>query len=171
MRRGFRRGTGYSVKVAPALVLGLIAGFLAIMAVIFWFVAQSLDATARRLAEGGQEIEAVITDKRIVEREEVDNDGDRRRSTNHYLTVSFTPPSGETVVADELVGQPRYDAAQIGQKVTLFYLPEEPTLFEFERGDKASDAGVFRWISIGLGGVGIAVALGAFLLRGRPAAA
>lgn len=171
MRRGFTRGSGLSIKVAPALVLGLVAGFFALMAVIFWLASQSLGASAQRLAEGGQEIEAVITDKRIVEREEIDRDGDRRRSTNHYLTVSFTPSSGEAVTADELVGQTRYDAVQVGQKVTLYYLPEEPTLFEFARGDKASDAGVFRWLAIGLAGAGCAAAVGAFLLRGRPAAA
>jgi hypothetical protein len=57
-----------------------------------------------------------------------------------------------------------------GAQVPVIYLPEDPTVLEFERGETKGEAGVFRWLGIGLAALGGLLAVAGLVLRRRAAA-
>jgi Protein of unknown function (DUF3592) len=160
------------VPLIPAF-MGLV--FL-IVAGGMYLAAGAADKDAALLAREGQEIEATVTDRRIVEKVEIIRDDDDRNGlrdrervvTTYYLTVSFRPEGAEQVTVERSVPQSRYNATSGAEKITVFYAPSQPTLFEFQRGETAGNAKIFRWASLGLAVLGIgAMAAGFYLWRRR----
>jgi Protein of unknown function (DUF3592) len=134
---------------------------------------------AKLLAAEGREIEAEVLNRRIVETIEYDRDTgsnsnssfDRqRKKTTHYVTLAYNPSENERIEMETSVSQSRYQALGNGAKVKIFYAPSNPQLIEFEKGEKAGEAKLFSWISIGLMVVAVGMAALGIYLR-RPSAA
>lgn len=89
---------------------------------VFSVIAWVTIATENRLARDGVETVALITDRAI--RNERDSDGNS--VTRHYLSYRFTPTAGETVTARASVSRDSYRAVEVGQSVTVRYLPDDP---------------------------------------------
>lgn len=174
MRLSFERrmGAGLRRQAPLSLVLFLIAGILALVAGGMFLAAGALDADAALLAREGQEVQAEVLDRRITERIEVDRDKDlnsplrERKVTTYHLRLAYVTAAGERIETEVAVSRARYEAAETGGALRLFYAPSKPTVIEFERGEAAAEARAFRWVFWGLGVLSLGLAgLGVWLRR------
>jgi hypothetical protein len=157
-------------KRIAAYVFWAAAAVFLVVGGVFYKVSGTLDAQAARLASAGVEVLAEVVERRIVTRHEVDRDGDERTVTSHYVTVAYATAAGDRVEVEEQVGASRYQTLPEGAQVPVIYLPEEPTVLEFLRGETRGEAGVFRWLGIGLAALGGLLAVAGLVLRRRAAA-
>ncbi len=166
MRMSFERqiGGNHDGKAIGPLVLLFIAGVMAVVAGGMHLAAGALDENAVLLAREGQEVQAEVLDRRVTEKIEIDREKDlnsplrERKVTTYYLRLAYVTAAGERIETEVSVPQGRYEAAATGGTVRIFYAPSQPSVFEFERGEAASGARLFRWLSWGLGGLALVLA-------------
>lgn len=163
------RATGRSVELSPKVLLSGFAAILLVMALGFWFIAGQVAKEARLLFDQGVEAQAKVTELKISENVSKDSDGDTRRTTSYLVGLSFTAADGVTVEVTESVGKARFDGLSQGQTVPIFYVPAQPTLVGFERGD-GTGGGFLYVIAMVLAGLGLAAGVGVFFVRGKPPA-
>ena len=89
-----------------------------IFSVIGWVII----GQANRMDREGVETVAVVTARNI--RTETQRDGDR--VTRYYVSYRFSPTSDQTVEARQSVSRTTYNAVEVGQSVTVRYLPSDP---------------------------------------------
>lgn len=90
----------------------------AVFSVIGWVII----GQANRMEREGVEAVAVVTDRDI--RTETRRDGDR--VTRYYVTYRFNPTPDQTVTSRQSVSRTTYNALEVGQSVTVRYLPSDP---------------------------------------------
>lgn len=161
-------GTRRSFSVSPSVILYPMAAIFLVIAVVFHFVAGSVAREADLLASEGMEAEATVTDSRIVEIRKTDRDSDGFTRTetdiDYYLTLEFVTAEGKTIELEKSVSNAQYNKHDKGDKLTLRYAKSDPTVIEFEKGSRAGDAGIFKWLSWGLGALGVILGGAATLL-------
>ncbi len=146
---GFRSEVARHVAWAiMAVILCLFAGFVFAMSV-------NAGRDGRLLAAEGVAIEAVVIDKDTTTRH-------RRRHTStsyYYLLLSYTPPGMARVEVKESVSRGRYEAMDVGDRMTIRYAPSQPRVHELDPGEKAGSARFQSWMAVGaaLGALGSAV--------------
>jgi hypothetical protein len=134
------------------------------------FGGRAMQGDAQALATEGVEVQATVTDRRIVEERDRQSDGDVRTTTKYYFGLSFQTADGTDVQIEELVGRDQYEAVESGGTIALFYLPTRPDFVEFNRGDKLKATGFLRWMGLGLLALAIVLAGVTVFLKRRPAA-
>ncbi|MEM7499834.1 MAG: DUF3592 domain-containing protein [Pseudomonadota bacterium] len=141
----------------PITLLGGMAGFLEIFALLFCLVGIGaiwlglrLRRSAKRMARDGVTVPGRILDKeRVVEERRMPRRrrGRTRRRNLYRLTYSFATRRGleRTQTAD--VSEHCFDEVEPGDAITVRYLPDDPDIAEIAPGQAGSGA----WISIVIG--------------------
>ncbi len=177
MRVSFSSHTGHSRRfpVAPSIILYVMSAIFLIVSGAMYWASGAVGEDAKRLAAEGQEIEAEVIGRRIVEKIEYDRDSNsnsnssfnrERKTTTYYVTIAYNPTGNERIEKETTVSRSRYEALGDGAKVKIFYAPSDPQLIEFEKGEKAGEAKFFFWISLVVGTLAVGLlGLGLYLRR------
>ena len=98
--------------------------------VAFGAVSLILSAEARDFAERGVEASAIVLD--LDTRTRRDSDGNR--TTTYYVRYSFELSDGEVQRNRDTVSRSYYREVSQGDRVSVLYLPDDPSTAELERG-------------------------------------
>lgn len=157
--------TGTAGKSGFEAIYGLLAvigGLAVVIAILLWSVLQT-GHEARLLAEEGREAVADVLDLRREETRKVDDEGRVRFDIEHFVRVRFDTPDRRGVEVEAMVTAARYEALQVGDRITLRYAASSPEVIEFEAGERAGEANLLRWVALGMGVV--AIGLGVVAVR------
>lgn len=135
--------------------IALVPLALAALAFYAWI---AIGAEARTLQSSGIEVQGTIVDKRRVVRPAPTNTGSgtvMRVSSNDYVTVMFTTGSAldDTLAVQQVehfVDRDFYEAATIGDRITLRYLPDDPERIELVAGGMQSNSNAAGWVALGM---------------------
>jgi hypothetical protein len=140
----------------------VIAGLVVVIGILAVTIIRT-GGEARLLATEGREAVADVLDRREVETRSVDNEGRVRYDWDHFATLRFDTPDRRGVEVETRITPARYEALQVGDRVTIRYAASDPRVVEFEPGEKAGEVALLRWAAIGLGV--IAAGIGGLMLR------
>ena len=133
LKRASRRGSFWF------LVVG------ALTAAVFGWLAAGELGDAARLAAGGVATQATVIDRDIRTR----HNSSGGTSRTYRLTVRFQTPDGQVHEARHQVTREVYQGARPGQRTTLWYLPDDPSVSELRQGR----TGYVGWVMAGLAGL------------------
>jgi hypothetical protein len=132
-----------------------LAAFLTLMASFLLIGAYQAGEESQLLATEGIAIEATVIEKHRSR----SGSRTRRHSNSYHIRLAYTPPGMARVEVDESFSRSRYEAVDVGDRMTIRYAPSRPRVHEFSPGDKASVARRVWWLAVGsaFGAMGAAV--------------